>query len=131
MTRDVYKSIVGKTYRHKVQVEFTSNDPRQWLFAATGGGLHTLTQLDEATDGYGNPRNVVVTYLEEPKEIKPRPIPKEDEVWNRGINGLPYLVLAVNVDKDFVVVQRQIHAGKYDPEAFPLFWFIENFFKRT
>lgn len=104
MTRDVYKSIVGKTYRHKVQVEFTSNEPRQWLFAANGGGLHTLTQLDEATDGYGNPRNVVVTYLEEPQPILPPIVPKAGEMWHYGTYKRPYLLLAVDEAQNFVVV---------------------------
>lgn len=106
MTRDVYKPITGQPYRHKIQVEFTSNDPRQWLFAANGGGLHTLTQLDEATDGYGNPRNVVVTYLEEPKELVPPVIPKVGEMWRHGSYKKAHLVLAVDEAQNFIVIRH-------------------------
>lgn len=95
----------GKPYRHKIQVEFTSNEPRQWFFHRGTAG-HSWSQLDEATDGHGNPRNVVVTYLETPKEIVPPIVPKVGEWWRYRTTSVTHLVLAVDEAQNFVVLRH-------------------------
>lgn len=103
----------AKSYRHKAQIEFTSNSPQKWA--------DRWRRLDEKTDAEGAPRNVVVTYLEDPKE--PVTLPRVGEFWRtQGGGGSSSRILAVSSDENFVVLRSFQRAVAWQLDYFLKGW---------